>query len=239
MSTIITRLGKKLKHIKEFLSDGEYTLNTHDNIMKSTPDEIGRYLEFISESSYDKYKMIQYFCNGIITSNTFYDHNMFFKFNDIDDYVIHLYTIESFNEIINTSKNNIVIKPIYCVLNDKHHMMSLIIDIENEIVTIFDPNIDMIVSVFENIIMDIFEHYNIEYNTNYIIRFQTLEFKKLNKAYNKDYGFCIILSILIPHYMLLTNLDIYSVLKVFNNFKLNNIDLIIKSYSITFLNFRK
>ena len=45
-------------------------------------------------------------------------------------------------------------------------------------------------------------------------------------------GFCVILSILIPHYMYLTNMNIKNTIELFDTFKTDNLLSLINDYSL-------
>jgi hypothetical protein len=130
-------------------------------------------------------------------------------------------------------------------INDGH-VLSLIIDNVLEEVYLFDSNgktnyfnnnmvnSDRLVNLlFKKYFIDLENIYNIKYKfiENYIYNPDSII---LNKHFKDSSGYCMILSILFPHYLSLTQLSIYHGIKTLSKLKENEFIDIINKYSIGF-----
>mgnify|MGYP003385697825 FL=1 len=153
-------------------------------------------------------------------------------------------TIQTLNNSMESSEK-IITYPIYGHINDENHIMSLIIDKERKQVIFYDPNgINKNTNDIENTLRIFIRKFNIEYNYQLIV-IPTILWNKNNLILNKQYinspvyhgGFCLILSILIPHFMLLTGKDIIEVTQIFESFTEINLMSLLNNYSLFYYAF--
>jgi hypothetical protein len=162
---------------------------------------------------------------------------------------------ESFINFIELNKSSRYLCIPTSLLNDgfntdsNGHVVSLIIDNILGEVYFFDSNgktnyFDNTIQyesnrlvnlLFKQYFMDLSNIYNVNYTyiENNIFNPCSITLNKLVKN-NSSNAYCMILSILVPHYLKLTQLSIYEVIQILNQVKEDDFIYLLKTYSLGF-----
>lgn len=231
-----TRIGKKLKPIEKYLVCGHYDSIEHSKVTNLNPFIYNNFLMFnnllpqykdLMFDEYDKYNKI---------SDSVPVKMAQFKYINEHEYNVTFYSLESLYKLLENTKLNLITIPVLCFYPYQHLVM-IIIDKKTLEIYIFDSNNDIVMIFLENIICKIINSFNIKYFKQYTVKSLNLNnYKKINSEISNK-GFCITISMLIPHYMKESNLTIYETLNIFSSLKNNILKNIIEGYTLYYYYF--
>ena len=152
----------------------------------------------------------------------------------LENYILYFYDIVSLRNLIDT-KDTIVIKQLHCDICNKRHMIVFIIDKIRQKILLFDSNCENhVTSIIEQTISKVVESYNSIYSADYCVEHVVYNIKnKLNRFESANInGLCVIISLLIVHYMMLIQCPLSYSVKIFSD--LSDIELltIVRGYSL-------
>jgi len=229
--------NKLIEPLIPYTSTGLYTKEIHDQIANGSTESINLFIHYTTDHLLHN-KTTICFINNVEVPNDESITNLTLEIVH-DKVKFHLYSLETFDSLLSQS-NNVIFQPIYGTINNEHHLMTLIIDKQRNQVMFFDSNgINDNTVKIETMIKTMINKLNIHYDYQLILNPTTL-WNKENIVLNHKYssspiyygGFCVILSLLIPHYMLLTGNDISSVIEIFGSFPEDKLMTIINDYSL-------
>lgn len=236
----------KIERLIPYTFSGLYTKEIDDVISGVDEEDMNNYINFITDNLFHN-KNTYCYINGIKSKKmtNIYDNIYITYENDVLKF--YSYSIEKYISLIEQDKK-IIFRPIYMTINDTHHMMSLIFDKNNKHVILFDSNgsENALTIKIEKTISNIVNEINKSLKSSFILLPTKLWNSNniiLNKVLSKSPiyygGFCVILSVLIPHYMLLTNNSIKTTMEIFDSFSMENFLSLINDYSLFYYVFCK
>lgn len=239
---MISQVLDNFQPLQKYLISGVYNNDIHKKISLCNHIDIYNYMLFINMTQ-ELFLNVDEYINGKKCKCDIDNHNISIIIND-DNMYLYMYNIISLNNLINQD-TNIICKPIYLNNNNDLHLMMLIIDRNNSNVMIFDSTTNNnIINRIEKTLNSIIQEYNIVYNTNFqILPYDIWNINKisLNRSFSISSiyfgGFCVILSLLFSHYMMLTNNNIEDSLELFSNLSHDQLLSIINDYSLFYYYF--
>lgn len=227
--------------LKKFLCAGFLDDYMYDRISTCEHKDIIKYMEYVKMTEILNLTFDKYINEVKVDSdiNEFHICNEPHIIYNSNIFNMYMYDTDSLHKLINQDCN-IVTKHILSNLHNNCHCMMLIINKNDRTFSIFDSsNNSQIVKGIEKILYKIIQEYNIKYSDNFIllsIDIWNSDNIVINRPYKKSLtnndGYCVIMSIMLVHYMIVTNKDIVTVIKIFDNFTDNEMTTIINDYSL-------
>ena len=117
-------------HMNGFLCKGKYTIGIHDEISTCDEDDVNSFFDFLGMKIMSEIVTNEYVC-GYRTEKTLTASALYLKFNTNEDYVCTFYDVPTLCNLLG-DKNKTILKPVYCHINDKRHVMLFIINKKTE-----------------------------------------------------------------------------------------------------------
>lgn len=150
--------------------------------------------------------------------------------------ILHIYTLTSFKKLFKC-KCDLVVRPIYCNYNGIMHLMTMIIDNNMKKIYVHDPNnnikiTDYIETKIDKIIGG-YKHGKYSVSSASIWNANSLIMNKISyKSPIYFKGHCVITSLLLPHYALLTGKSVEECVKIFSDISDDILFALINNYSL-------
>jgi hypothetical protein len=230
--------------IADFLLPGSYTISMHEKIASCKCKDINRFMQY--NGIYNNIKLCVNKYNGKkLIKNSVKNSNMSVIINNKKS-TSYIYDAKSLNTLLR-SDEDYIFKPIFCKLNSKMHLVIIILDIKKKSIYIFDSSVNLILINHIEYLIDqiISDQQFIENQQFHVIpvNIWNKNLRILNKISKKSLinygGFCVMISLLISHYMKLTNINLNKCIKIFNKFSKQEILSIYNDYSIYYYFFLK
>ena len=224
----------ELLPLMPYLCTGLYTKKMYDKVSNGNYYDLDGFLKFCKFNIPENLFVCK-FIDDKLQKRQIKNQHISFQIKE-DKYFLHIYTFGSFKKLFNC-KNKIIARPIYCNCNGVMHMMIMIIDNEQKTICIYDPNNNInIIKYIENIITAFFDKH--KYDTHIVNSVDNWNKKKfiMNKISYKSpiyfKGHCVISSLLMAHYMALTDKSLDVCTDVFNKMDDNTLFALINNYSL-------
>ena len=220
------------KVMSMYMCRGKYTHKVHDLISKCKQVDIELFLKIIGCKNTKHLTVNEYVVN--INTNKTLVRGLSFIFKSMQNYRLYFYDLESLRNLIN-SKSEMIIQQLYCTINNKRHLLMLIIDKCRKKIMLFDSNcVTHITHFIEQTITQVVELYNKTYYNNYHVEQVIYNgIIKLNRFVSTNInGLCVILSLVVTHYMLLTKSTLEISVRLFSSLSDDDLLTIVRSYSL-------
>lgn len=227
--------------LTNFLCSGLYNIYMNDRITSCNYKDILSYMTYVKMTENPNLTFNKY-VNGVKIESNISEIHIIDKPHVLleeDNFELYICDAVSLHNLIN-QKNKIISKHILAKLYNIHHCIMYIVNKNDKTISVFDSSDNLqIIKRIEKILVNVIQEYNIMYSDNYIL-LQIDIWNDNNIVLNThhktspiyDTGFCVMLSIIVAHYMIITNKDIKTVVKIFSNFTYDEILSIINDYSL-------
>lgn len=224
-----------LEPLLPYLCTGTYTCDMYKKIAECKTQNIEHFLNFCG-SVQNKKLYINKYINKKCDNKTYCTQKIRLKIIK-KRCEVQMYTCNSFKKLFG-SKTDIIIRPIYCNIDKKYHLMSLIINNITKQIYVYDSNNNIkITNYIEHIIDKIiykndFKHnYCVvasdQWNKNEIIM-NKLSFETLNG----NNAQCVINTLLFSHYILLTKKNPSTCINIFGSLDDDHLIRLINNYAL-------
>ena len=219
--------------MSEFIVNGKYTHHIHNKISICKNNNLKIFFNILNLNTNIDLCVNEYIF-GKSTGKKIINSPLIFTLKNDFYYKLFFYDIDSIYDLL-LCKNDFIIKPLYCKILNKKHIMMFVLDKKNKIYFILDINFShFIMKYINDIVCTTMDDYNKKYNDNFTYTYiKNDNLKSLNKfkiLYTD--GLCVPISLLIIHYLIITK---FSIDEIINNFILlthNELLFLIKGYSL-------
>lgn len=219
-----------------YLCTGLYTEKMYEKVSNGRHYDLDNYLRFCNFEIPDDLYVCKYI-NEKLTKYKKYIKNQHISFQIINNKkILYIYVLSSFKKLFEC-KCTFIIRPIYCNYNNNMHLMSLIIDNKTKKIYVYDSNnnknvtdyietkIERIINVCKDVKYSVCNT-SVWNNKGLIMN----KISYISPIYFK--GHCVITTLLLPHYALLSNKTIEECVEIFSNINNDVLFSLINNYSL-------
>lgn len=230
----------ELLPLMPYLCTGMYTSSMYNKVSNGNHDDLDRFLKFCKFKLFEHLFVCKFINNDLQKRQTKNQHISFQVKND--NYILYIYNFSSFTKLF--KYKNMVVRPIYCNINNNMHIMIMIIDNKHGDVYIYDPNNDIKnIKYIENNIITLFDKHKCKsHKVNSVDNWNKISFIMNKISYKSPIyfkGHCVITSLLMVHYMALIDKPLNICIDIFNKIDEETLLTIINNYSLFYYLFVK
>jgi len=229
--------NKRIIPIANFLASGLYTDIMHNKVSSCLPTDIKKFMYF-NDMCDDLSLCVNEYNERKLTNNNVNNSHMSVIMKE-SSIISYIYDGDSLNKLFE-SKKKYVYKPIYCNIDSQLHLLMMIINIKKRSIYIFDSNNNLTLVNHIEYLLD-----SVIFNGQFKKNFQVIPVETWNNnniILNKSKfggGYCVIISLLISHYIQLTNKNLTTCVKIFNSLDEHTLLSTLNDYSIFYYYFIK